>query len=209
MERLNVTIEVLSNNVGPKRANVRGTMLVSSLIANVQDKFNLDGRFDLFLKGNRQPLNPEADLSECGVVEGSLLACARLREDTGTLDAIRQGVRLRFSKKFRRVSVLEESNRIEYDLLWYPAIIGRKDQANPSNNRLLAVDLGEAEESTSVSRHHACITEQGGSFFIESVNDRNLTIVNGTKIRPGTKYPLPAGAVIQVGNLSLTFNLVG
>ncbi len=209
MDRLNITIEVLANNIGVKRANVRGTMLVSSLVANVQDKFNLDGRFDLYLKGNRQALNPEADLAECGVVEGSVMACARVREDTGTTEAIRQGIRNRFSKKFRRVYVVEESNRIEYDLLWSPSVIGRKDHSNPSNNRLLAVDLGEADGSSTVSRHHACITEQGGSFFIESVNDRNLTIVNGQKIRPGTKYPLPAGAVIQVGNLSLAFNLVG
>jgi hypothetical protein len=206
MARLNVIIEVQS--IGPKRANVRSSLLVGNLVASVKDKFNLDGNFDLYLKGQRQPLNPAAELEDSGVIEGSVLACVPLREDTGTLDAIRQGTRQRFSKKFRRAYVIEESKRLEYDLLWFPAIIGRKDRANPSNNRLLAVDLEEAEESASVSRHHACITEKEGSFYVESLNDRNLTILNGTKIRPGAKHPLPAGAVIQVGNLKLVFNLV-
>lgn len=206
MGRLNVTVEIQS--VGPKRANIRSTLVVSNLIASIQDKFNLDGRFEVYRKGEKAALDPAAQLEEIGVEEGSVLVCARLREDTGTTDAIRQGVRQRFSKKFRRVYVTEESNRIEYDLLWTPGVIGRKDSSNPSNNRLLAVDLEDAEETPSVSRHHAAITEAGGSFFIESINERNLTILSGQKIRPGTKHPLPAGAVIQVGNLSLTFNLV-
>lgn len=206
MGRLNVTIEIQS--IGPKRANVRGSLQVGNLVASVKDKFNLDGNFDLYRQGERRPLHPAAELEESGVAEGGVLACVRLREDTGTLEAIRQGVRQRFSKKFRRVYVIEESKRLEYDLLWSPAVIGRKDRSNPSNNRLVAVDFEEAEESASVSRHHACITEKDGSFYVESVNERNLTILNGTKIRPGTKHPLSAGAVIQVGNLKLVFNLV-
>jgi len=206
MGRLNITIEI--KNIGSKRANVRSSLQVGNLVASIKDKFNLDGNYALYRKGERQLLDPTAELEASGIVEGTVLGCLRKDEDTGTKDAIRLGVRQRFSKKFRRVSLSEESKRLEYDLLWSPAIIGRKDRSNPSNNRLLAVDLEEAEESASVSRHHACITEANGSFYIESVNEKNLTILNGTKIRPGTKHPLPAGAVIQVGNLKLVFNLV-
>ncbi len=206
MDRFNIVIEV--QHVGPKRANVRATMLVSNLIANAKDKFNLDGQYELWNKNTRQRLNPQYELAQAGVAESSVLVCAQVVEDTGTLNAIRRGAREGFSKRPRRVYLLEGTSRVEYDLLWHPAIIGRKDLANPSNNRLLAVDLEEIEESPSVSRHHACITEKNGSFSIESINDRNLTILNGTKIRPGKKHPLPPGATIQVGNLTLTFHVL-
>lgn len=208
MDRMNVTIEIQANNIGPKRANIRSSLVVSNLISNIQDKFNLDGNFELRMKGSRQPLNPAAALEQLGIGEGSVLVCTQLVEATGTLDAIRRGERQRLSKKFRRVYVVEERNRLEYDILWQPALMGRKDRSNPSNNRLLAIDLEDAEESPSVSRHHACITEKDGTFYIESVNDRNLTILNGTKIRPGVKHPLRPGAVIQAGNISMTFNII-
>lgn len=208
MERVNLSIEIQPNNIGVRRANVRGNLQVANLIATIQDKFNLDGNFELRLRGQGYSLNPNAPLDQVGVGEGAELVCTRLVEATGTLEAIRQGNRLRFSKKFRRVALIEESRRIEYDLVWQPAIVGRKDRKNPSNNRLLSVDLEDAENSPSVSRHHAAITEQGGQFYIESVNERNLTILNGSKIRPGAKHPLPTGSVVQVGNLTLTFEAV-
>jgi hypothetical protein len=206
MDRTNVTIEI--QGIGPKRANVRSNMQVSSLISTIKDKFNLDGDFEMRLKGQRQPLDPKSELDQAGIAEGGVLVCARLLESTGTLEAIQRGARDRIGKKFRRVYLQEGSHRIEYDIRWQPAIIGRKDNSNPSNNKLLAADLEEAEESPSVSRHHACITEKDGTFFIESVNDRNLTLLNGTKIRPGAKHPLSPGALIQVGNISLTFTVM-
>ncbi len=206
MDRLTVTIEI--QNIGPKRANVRGTMFVSSLVSTIQDKFNLDGNFELRLKNQRQPLNPQSELDQAGVAEGAVLVCSRIMEATGTVDAIKRGVRERFSKKFRRVYLLEERNRIEFDIFWHPAIIGRKDRANPSNNKLIVADMEDIEETPSVSRHHACLTEKDGSFFIESINELNLTLVSGAKIRPGVKHPLPPGALIQVGNISLTFNVI-
>jgi hypothetical protein len=205
---MNVTIEIQANNIGAKRTNLRSTLVVSSLISNIKDKYNLDGTFELRIKGTRQPLNPAAALDQLGINEGSVLVCTQLMEATGTIDAIRRGVRERLSKKFRRVYIVEERNRIESDILWQPAIIGRKDRSNPSNNRLLVVDLEDAEDSPSVSRHHACITEKDGTFYIESINDRNLTILSGTKIRPGLKHPLRPGAVIQAGNVALTFHII-
>ena len=208
MDRLNVTIEIPIDNIGARRANVRANMLVSSLIANVKDKFNLDGNFEMRVKNVRQALGSQSELAEAGVAEGSVLICAPLLESTGTLEAIRRGARERLSKKFRRVYVQEGTNRIEYDLLWQPAIIGRKDRQNPSNNKLLVIDLEDIEETASVSRHHACITEKDGTFFIESINAQNLTLLNGTKIRPGVKHPVAPGALIQVGNISLTFNII-
>ena len=139
----------------------------------------------------------------------STLVCVPVTEATGTLDAIRTGERHGFSKAFKRVWLAESSTLAEYDLAWQPAVIGRKDHRNPMNNRLLAVDLDTAEELPTVSRHHACITEKRGQFFLEDIQGRNPVYLDGTRIRQGTQHPLTAGQSIQVGRVRLTFNLMG
>jgi pSer/pThr/pTyr-binding forkhead associated (FHA) protein len=65
------------------------------------------------------------------------------------------------------------------------------------------------EELPTVSRHHACITEQGGAFYIESLQDRNPLDLVGAQVRAFVKHPLPAGTLIQVGRVWLTFQLIG
>jgi hypothetical protein len=117
MDRINVTIDIQPNKVGPKRANLRSSLVVTNLISNIQDKYNLDGTFELRVKGTRQPLNPEAPLDQLGIGEGTVLVCTQIVEATGTVEAIRRGVRERLSKKFKRVYIVEERNRIEYDIL--------------------------------------------------------------------------------------------
>ena len=102
----------------------------------------------------------------------------------------------------------EQRTLNEYDLAWQPAIIGRKDHRNPSNNKLLAVDLEDAEDLPTVSRHHACITLREGSFFIETIQARNPTFLDETRLKPGIKYPLAAGSVIQIGRLTLTLFII-
>jgi hypothetical protein len=205
MDRMSVTIDIHANNIGPKRVNLRSSLVVANLIATIQDKFNLDGNYVLRLENDRHSLPADLPLDQTPTREGSVLVCEPLLEETGTLDAIQRGVRVRLSKGFKRVYLQETRFLSEFDLMWQPAIIGRRDSRNPSKNRLLAVDLDELEEDSTVSRHHACITEQGGSFFIESVNARNPTFLNDARLRMGTKYPLPPGARIQVGRMNLLF----
>ncbi len=208
MDRLNLTLEIQADNIGAKRINVRSNLTVANLIASVKDKFNLDGDFQLKLQGESRPLALESPLDQAGVTEGSTLQCERVAAATGTLDAIQRGERHAFSKPFKRVWVVEGSTLSEYDLTWQPAIIGRKDRRNPINNRLLAVDLEHVEELPTVSRHHACITEKRGQFFIEDIQGRNPVYLDGNRLRPGTLYPLTAGQGIQVGRVRLTFNLI-
>lgn len=208
MDRVNVTIDVQANDIGAKRANLRSSLLVGNLIATIRDKFNLDGEFQIRLEDSRQPLTPEAELEAAGITEGSVLVCSRVVEASGTLDAIQRGARESLSKKYKRVYLQYERSLSEYDMVWQPAVVGRKDQRDPSKNRLLAVDVEDLEESYTVSRHHACITEKEGSFFIESVNERNPTLLGGTRLKFGMKYPLPAGSKIRVGRISLTFYVV-
>jgi hypothetical protein len=209
MDRRNLTLDIKADNIGARRVNVRGSLTVENLIATIKDKFNLDGEFRLTLQGASEALVPETPLDHAGAEEDSTLLCVRVTEATGTLDAIRGGERHGFSKAFKRVWLVEGSTLAEYDLAWQPAVIGRKDHRNPMNNRLLAVDLEPVEELPTVSRHHACITEKRGQFFIEDIQGRNPVYLDGTRLREGSQQPLTAGHTIQIGRVRLTFNLMG
>ena len=209
MDRLNLTLDIRPDSIGAKRVNVRSSLTVENLIATIKDKFNLDGEFRLTLQGASEPLAGEAPLNHASVEEGSTLLCVRVTEATGTVDAIRGGERHGFSKAFKRVWLVEESTLAEYDLTWQPAVVGRKDHRNPMNNRLLAVDLEPVEELPTVSRHHACITEKRGQFFIEDIQGRNPVYLGGTRLNQGSLSPLTAGQTVQVGRVRLTFNLMG
>ncbi len=205
MDRMNLKLDIQANSVGVKKVNLRSSLLIDNLITTIKDKFNLDGQYEVRLSNGHQPLPPSLELNRAGVSDGAVLVITRIVQSTGTLDAIRLGMRVRLSKNFKRVYLTEEHALAEYDLGWQPAVIGRKDNHDPSKNKLLAVDLGDMEEATSISRHHACITEDGGSFFLESINEHNPTYLGDSRLRFGVKYALPVGTRIGIGRVSLTF----
>jgi len=209
VERLNLTLDIQANGIGARRVNVRSSLQVATLVATIKDKFNLDGNYSLRIQGSRTPLPVDVALDGIGVPEGAVFQVVRIVESTGILDAITRGVRLPFSKRFSRVYLREQRTLAEFDLRWQPGIIGRRDVRNPSNNRLLIADLEDMETLPSVSRHHAAITEQGGSFYIESIQDRNPTLLDGAKMRISERYPLPPGTLIKIGNISLSFQVIG
>jgi len=209
MDRMNLKLDIQANSVGIKKVNLRSSLLVDNLIATIKDKFNLDGEYEVRLPNGHQPLARSLELNRAGVNDGAVLVVTRIVQSTGTLDAIRLGMRTRLSKNFKRVYLTEEHAQVEYDLAWQPAVIGRKDNHDPSKNKLLAVDLGDMEEATSISRHHACITEDGGSFYLESINEHNPTYMGDSRLHFGVKYALPVGTRIGIGRVSLTFYTVG
>lgn len=208
MDRLTLTIDIKPEKIGPKQINVRSSLMVANLIAEIQDKFNLAGMMELNIKGHSEPLSLSQAIEAAGIQDGSTLICRRIVEDTGTEDAIQRGIRDPLDEQFKRVYLTENSTLMEFDVAWQPAIVGRKDHRNPSNNRLLAVDLEGIEDLPTVSRHHAAITTKGGTFYIETIHARNPTMLDDTLLQPGRKYPLAAGSVIQVGRVSLTFYVV-
>jgi hypothetical protein len=208
MDRMILTIDIQANDIGKKRVNLRSTLIVANLISTIKDKFSLDGDFELRLEKSNAPLPPDMELDQTGAVDGSTLVCAKVAQASGTLEAIRQGVRQKLSKSFRRVYLQDERNLGEYNLAWQPSIIGRKDRRDPAKNRLLAIDLDGLEESLTVSRHHACITEADGSFYIESINPDNPTFLNDQQLTSGVKYSLPAGSRVRVGKLILNFHII-
>jgi hypothetical protein len=208
MDRMTLTIDIQVNKIGQKRVNLRSNLVVANLIATIKDKFSLDGDFEIHLENLDTPLPPDVQLNDTGVVDGSILVCKPLARVSETIEAIRLGIRQKLSKTFRRVYLQDERNHGEYNLIWQPSIIGRRDRRDPANNRLLAVDLDGLEESLTVSRHHACITEADGTFFIESINPNNPTFLSDRALTAGIKYPLPAGSIIRVGNLILNFHII-
>lgn len=208
MERLTLSVTIRPNKIGKKEVNVRSSMTVANFIAAIQDKFNLDGPLELHLKGGGGPLEISEPIEGIGVADGGVLVCKRVVEDTGTQDAIQRGIREPFDDQFKKISIVESHTLTEYDLTWQPAIVGRKDHRNPSNNRLLAVDLEGTEDLPTVSRHHACITMQEGTFFIEQIQDHNPTFLDETRLEVGMKYPLAAGSTIRLGRVTLTFYVI-
>lgn len=209
MDRLNLTLDIRANDVGSKDVNVRSSLVVANLLAEIQDKFNLDGTLELRQEKGDAALELNQSLDKAGVEEGAKLVCDLVQEDTGTRDAILQGVRQPFEEgQFKRVYFEEEHTLTEYDVSWQPAIVGRLDHRDPSKNRLLAVDLESIEDLPTVSRHHACLTAKGGKFFIEQLAARNPTFLDGKQLKAGRKYPLAAGSRIQMGNVSLTFYII-
>ena len=209
MDRLNLTLEIQANSIGVRRVNVRSNLQIGTLVATIKDKFNLDGHYSLAIKGSRTALPAESALDQLGIPEGAQIQVVRIVESTGVMDAIAKGARQPYSKRFARVYLREQRTLSEYDLGWSPAIIGRRDVRNPSNNRLLAVDLEEMETLPSVSRHHAAITERGGSFYIESIQDRNPTLLDGVRMRTSERYALLPGTLVKVGNIALSFQVIG
>ncbi len=208
MDRMNLTIDIRAGGIGRKAVNLRSSLVIANLIATIKDKFSLDGDFEIYLDTTRAPLPPQKELVEAGVLEGSVLVCAPVAQITGTMEAIQRGLRQRLSKEFRRVYLQDERSLGEYNLAWQPSIIGRKNHRDPAKNRLLGVDLDGLDDSFSVSRHHACITEVDGAFFIESINPNNPTYINDRPLSPGVKYPMPAGTRIRVGGIILNFHVI-
>ncbi len=199
-------MKIEPKKIGAKEVNLRSSLLVANLLAEIQDRFSLDGSLALQPEGDQEPLSKNSRLNEAGVEDGDVLVCRQLQGDTGTQDAIARGVREPLPEGYKRVYLEEERTRTEYELDWQPAIIGRWDHRDPSQNRLLAADLEGLEELPTVSRHHACITVEDDKFFLEQLAARNPTYLDGDKLSHGRKYPLEPGDSIQLGRISLTFN---
>ncbi len=207
MDRLKLTLNILPNDVGVKEVDVRKSLVVANLLAEIQDRFNLDGTLELKVEQGA-PLEVSESLDRLGVADGAKLVCDRVVEDTGTADAIARGVRESIEGQFKRVYLQEEHTLTEYDVTWQPAVVGRLDHRDPSNNRLLAVDLESIEDLPTVSRHHACITLKNGKFYIEPLSPRNPSYLDGKVLKMMRRYPIAAGARVQVGNIFLTFNVI-
>ncbi len=207
-DRLNLIVDVRSNEVGPRNANVRANLPVRMLIDNIKDKFNLDGSYALLLREGGSALAEEQTLAAAGVSQGARLLCVYVEANTGTAALLRAAQRLPFTRKYRRVYFQDQRALTEYELGWQPAILGRRDQRNPAANRLLGVDLDSAEALPTVSRQHAALTESTGTFYIETIHARNPVYVNEKRVPPGYRQALANGSLVRLGQVRLVFRVI-
>jgi len=87
----------------------------------------------------------------------------------------------------------------EYPLYDGANLIGRGD------DRPVDIDLRDQEprERVWASRHHAVVTLEAGTLTVEDLNSTNGTYVNRHRLLPGSKRPLKADDVIQIGTTQL------
>lgn len=207
MNRLDITIAIKAIGKTPRRVNVRADMTVEDLLNTTRDHFNLAGLYELRLLNGRHALDAKKPLTDAGVQHGAQLECVALQERSNTPALIERGERIRFTQNYERVYFRDQNGLAEYDLRWCPAVLGRRDLADPNRNRLLAVDLESDSRSRGVSRHHACVTEANGAFFIEALSENNPVYVDGRKLMLGIRQPLATGASVQMGRAQLTFTV--
>ncbi|MCS6881115.1 MAG: FHA domain-containing protein [Oscillochloridaceae bacterium] len=84
-------------------------------------------------------------------------------------------------------------------------LIGRKD-----NQRGIYpdVDLGlDGGYDAGVSRRHAMISLQNGSYCIEDLASANGTFVNGRRLPPQEPFPIRSGDELKLGTLLLRFEI--
>ena len=192
---------------GDKRLNIRGDLTAGDLMTAIQKQYSLDGLYELKFAG--RSLDPTLPLDEQGVTENARLLFSNVEiKRSDTAEKIARGQRMDLSVQKARVYFRDDREGTEYDVTWQPCVIGRRDPRDPARNRLLAVDLEEAGDALSVSRHHACLIEEGGVFYVEGLNQRNPTYVNDAPLRFGNRALLHAGDRVLVGKISLTFYIM-
>ncbi len=86
----------------------------------------------------------------------------------------------------RRMAVISKS----------PFLIGRSERAD------FVID-----EVKGISREHACISSEGGNFFVSDLGSTNHTYVNGVEVEQGENRPLHSGDEIMLGKETLIFSI--
>jgi hypothetical protein len=182
---------------------------VQAFIEEIRRKFEFPkGDYSLFRKGEEEPLDPGRTLAQYGLKNGDELVFKEISTalKSRVFTAIEKGDKVPISGSYGAY-LEEERHGLIFEIQWHPAIIGRIYQMNPSQNKLLAIDLSGVDGSEFVSRHHACVSEKGGQFFIESLNPRNPTYINDQALDYQQEHILQPGDRIRVGKIVLTFNL--
>jgi pSer/pThr/pTyr-binding forkhead associated (FHA) protein len=98
--------------------------------------------------------------------------------------------------------VLDPDGRV-FPLTGSAAVIGRYDPVTGSRPE---IDLTQVDINRSVSRRHARLQLQNGSFYLsEEAGALNGTMVNGKRLVPGEPQALASGDRIAVGMVALVF----
>lgn len=91
----------------------------------------------------------------------------------------------------------------EFLISGHSVMIGRWD---PSVGAFVEIDLTDIDISAKVSRMHARITEENGTYFIEDLGSTNGTYINRSeRLIPGDKVRISDGDEIIIGKMFLRF----
>jgi len=177
--------------------DVLGSVPVKSIVFEIQKEFNLKGSFALWLKRSKQELDINRTLSEQSINTGAELEFGRKakRIPAGSVEITGS----------KRGFFTVEGSKETFAVVWQPALIGRStDTASAS---VLAVDLTPVDKSKSISRQHASVSENGGSFSIQRLAEGNPVTVDGTQIGYLSPVSLKHHSVVKIGMVTLTFNV--
>ncbi len=98
-----------------------------------------------------------------------------------------------------------DSSGTEFPLISDESNIGRWDA---DNGIFPDVDLDRHDPEAKISRRHARIIRENGSYMIEDLGSTNGTFVNrGRRLLPGNKNVLKDGDEVIVGKTFLRFNV--
>lgn len=170
---------------------------VKSIVFEIQKEFGLKGSFALWLKRNKQELDTNRSLKEYNISTGTELEFGRKAkripagavEITGT------------KRGYFTVDGASET----FGVVWQPALIGRSTDAASAS--LLAVDLTNIDKTKTISRQHASISENGGAFTIQRINENNTLMVDNVQVGYLSPVPLNDRSVVKMGNITLTFHI--
>lgn len=178
-------------------ASVNPDMLVQELIMEIGREFEINPveEFELYHKESRQALE-----------KGESVAVATYPGETLVFD--RPATRLRQPiHSNHRASLQLQDNKEIYEVQWQPAIIGRPD-ADPVHSALLAIKLDFLDNSRRISRRHAQITEEDGTYYLELLAEKNPTFLNQEAMKVGQKYPLKPGDRILLKNSGVVLDFL-
>lgn len=184
---INIILEILGE-AKPQRAQVLRTLSVGELIDEIAIEFEFEDsdQFAIFREQYGDQLSLTNTLEQQGIVANATLHFDRRTTQERNLITQRSHIEL----------VLLGTIQRNFPILWQPAIIGRYDAAHGDR---LAVDL-EPLLGRRVSRKHAQIIEDKGTYYIESFSPRNSTRLNGSLLQESETYPLKDGDIIDIKN---------
>lgn len=207
---LTITSELFDEADRRQEVSVRANLTVRALIEEIRREFNLlDAGYRLTLAGQREALPLDRTMEQLGLQTGAELVFERDRHRLDQRVIARGGQYFEAVSQPGRARLREAASGQAFPLEWQPAIIGRPDAANPATAQALAVDVSALAEGRTVSRRHAQITERAGTYYLEALNERNPTLLNGQALALGERRALSPGDRIRVGLVELVFEVPG
>ncbi|MGQ9849232.1 MAG: FHA domain-containing protein [Aggregatilineaceae bacterium] len=207
---LTITSELFDEADRRQEVSVRANLTVRALIEEIRREFNLlDAGYRLTLAGQREALPLDRTMEQLGLQTGAELVFERDRHRLDQRVIARGGQYFEAVSQPGRARLREAASGQTFSIEWQPAIIGRPDAANPATAQALAVDVSALAEGRTVSRRHAQITERGGTYYLEALNERNPTLLNGQALAFGERRALSPGDRIRVGLVDLVFEVPG